>query len=421
MERALSGIRVIQLANFVAAPAATRYLADRGADVIIIEGVKGEPLRYSAVQEGRPQDQLENTTWEYLNGGKRCIALNLKDPAGKEAFMRLLDTADVLVTNWRQQALERAGLDYETLKVRYPRLVYGMCTGYGMEGPDKDLPGYDMTAFLARGGYTHNLRRPGGPAMPMLAGLGDNNVGIALAAAIITALYGAQRTGKGDLVSVSLYETAVFNMSIMLLAAQYDGDARRYPIDAHEYPNPLNGSYTTSDDRIIQCCMPDYNPRFDHFCRVIGRADLADSGRYYPQMEMVARGTLAELVTELEATFASKTCAEWEEILRAGDVPYSRCYSWQEIVEDPQASASGCFYDLECESGNKLKITRTPGVFASETETAVPRGPHIGENGPEILRELGYSESEIEALQKSGAMFVQTPELAAEHRWEVVG
>nr|MCR5649126.1 CoA transferase [Oscillospiraceae bacterium] len=98
MERALSGIRVIQLANFVAAPAATRYLADRGADVIIIGGVKREPLRYSAVQEGRPQDQLENTTWEYLNGGKRCIALNLKDPAGKEAFMRLLDTADVLVT-----------------------------------------------------------------------------------------------------------------------------------------------------------------------------------------------------------------------------------------------------------------------------------------------------------------------------------
>ena len=420
MERALSGIRVIQLANFVAAPSATRYLADRGADVIIIEGVKGEPLRYSAVQEGRPQDQLENTTWEYLNGGKRCIALNLKDPKGKEAFMRLLDTADVLLTNWRQQALERAGLDYDTLKERYPRLVYAMCTGYGLDGPDKDLPGYDMTAFLARGGYTHTLRRPGGPAIPMLAGLGDNNVGIALAAAVVTALYGVQRTGKGDLVSVSLYGTAIFNMSIMLMAAQYDGDARRYPIDASDYPNPLNGSYTTKDDRIIQCAMPDYNPRFDHFCRVIGRADLADSGKYLPQMQMVENGYLKELVSELNATFAAKTCAEWQEILREGDIPFSLCYNWEEIVNDPQAEASGCFYKLDCESGNTLKITHTPGTFASEVEEKVPRGPHIGENGPEILRELGYSDAEIEELQKSGAMFVQTPEMAAEHRYEVI-
>lgn len=420
MERALSGIRVIQLANFVAAPSATRYLADRGADVIIIEGVQGEPLRYSAVQEGRPQDQLENTTWEYLNGGKRCIALNLKDPAGKAAFMKLLDTADVLVTNWRQQALERAGLDYNTLKEKYPRLVYAMCTGYGMEGPDKDLPGYDMTAFLARGGYTHNLRRPGGPAMPMLAGLGDNNVGIALAAAIVTALYGVQRTGRGDLVSVSLYGTAVYNMSIMLLAAQYDGDARRYPIDATEYPNPLNGSYTTKDDRIIQCSMPDYNPRFDHFCKVIGRADLAESGKYVPQMQMVENGYLKELVRELNDTFASKTASEWQSILREGDIPFSLCYSWEEIINDPQAEASGCFYKLKCPSGNTLKITHTPGTFASEEQEQVCRGPFIGENGPEILRELGYQENEIEDLQRSGAMFVQTPEMAAEHRYEVI-
>lgn len=136
-------------------------MADLGADVIKIESPKGDPLRYTAPSEGRPLDMHENTTWDLENGNKRCISLNLKKPVGKEAFFKLLDTADVLITNWRVQALQRAGLDYDSLKGRYPKLVYAICTGYGEYGPDKDLPGFDFTSFFARGGYLDSLRQRG--------------------------------------------------------------------------------------------------------------------------------------------------------------------------------------------------------------------------------------------------------------------
>lgn len=406
MAKALEGIKVVQLANFVAAAATGRYLADHGADVIIVEAAKGDPLRYTGVQEGRPQDMKENTTWEYLNGNKRCISLNTKTPEGMEALLKLLEDADVLVTNWRLGALQRAGLDYDTLKERFQKLIYAMILGYGKTGPDKDLPGYDFTAFFGRGGYTENLRRRGGQPITMLPGLGDNNAGLMLALGIVTALMKRIETGKGDFVSASLYETAIFNHSIMLLAAQYDGAARQYPISIYDNMNPLNGSYISSDDRIIQVAMPDYNPRFEHFCEVIGRKDMAECGKYWPQADMVDNGHLAECIDELFATFASKTCGEWKEILRAGDIPFSVAYKWQEILEDPQANAVGAFYDVTCPNGQVRKITHTPVRIDSEGEIDGRVAPLIGEHSIEVLKEIGYDDEKIDAMLESGALYI---------------
>ncbi len=406
MAKALDGIKVVQLANFVAAAATGRYLADHGADVIIVEAAKGDPLRYTGVQEGRPQDMKENTTWEYLNGNKRCISLNTKTPEGMEALMKLLEDADVLVTNWRLGALQRAGLDYETLKVKFPKLIYAMILGYGATGPDKDLPGYDFTAFFGRGGYTENLRRRGGQPITMLPGLGDNNVGLMLALGIVTALVKRKETGVGDFVSSSLYETAIFNHSIMLLAAQYDGAAREYPISIYDNKNPLNGSYISSDDRIIQCAMPDYNPRFEHFCEVIGRKDMIECGKYWPQADMVEKGNLVECIDEITKTFAQKTCEEWKEILREGDIPFSVAYKWTEILDDPQANAVGAFYDVTCPNGEVRKITHTPVRITSEGELDGRVAPLIGEQGVEIMKEIGYSDENINEMLASGALYV---------------
>lgn len=406
MAKALDGIKVVQLANFVAAAATGRYLADHGADVIIVEAAKGDPLRYTGVQEGRPQDMKENTTWEYLNGNKRCISLNTKTPEGMEALMKLLEDADVLITNWRLGALQRAGLDYETLKVKFPKLIYAMILGYGATGPDKDLPGYDFTAFFGRGGYTENLRRRGGQPITMLPGLGDNNVGLMLALGIVTALVKRAETGVGDFVSSSLYETAIFNHSIMLLAAQYDGAAREYPISIYDNKNPLNGAYLSSDDRIIQCAMPDYNPRFEHFCEVIGRKDMVESGKYWPQADMVEKGNLVECIDEFNKTFASKTCEEWKQILRDGDIPFSVAYKWTEILDDPQANAVGAFYDVTCPNGEVRKITHTPVRITSEGELEGRVAPLIGEQGVEIMKEIGYSDEKINEMLASGALYI---------------
>lgn len=410
MDKALKGVKVIQLANFIAAAATGRYLADHGADVIIVEAAKGDPLRYTQEQEGRPQQMLENTTWEYLNGNKRCISINTKTKEGMDALLKLLEDADVLVTNWRLAALERAGLDYETLKTKYPKLIYSMILGYGKTGPDKDLPGYDFTAFFGRGGYTENLRRRGGQPITMIPGLGDNNVGLMLALGIVTALYKRQQTGKGDFVSASLYETAIFNQSVMLMGAQYNGAALEYPISIYDNKNPLNGAYLSSDDRIIQCAMPDYNPRFEHFCEVIGRKDMVESGKFWPQADMLAAGNLTECIDEFSATFAQKTCEEWKKILTEGDIPFSVAYSWKEILEDPQANAIGAFYDCVCPNGQVRKVTHTPVRIDSEGELDGRTAPLIGEQGPEILKEIGYTDEQIAGMLENGSLYVWKPE-----------
>ena len=406
MGKALEGVKVIQLANFMAAPAGGRYLADHGADVIMIESAKGDPIRYTCEQEGRPQDLYENVVWEYLNGNKRDISIDLKNPQGKEVFFKLLETADVFITNWRLAALERAGIDYASIKEKYPRLIYSMVLGYGKTGPDKDLPGYDFTAFFGRGGYTQNLRRRGNDPIAMVPGLGDNNVGMMLAMGIITALYQRERTGKGDYVTTSLYETAVFNQSVNVLSAQYDGVARQYPLSIYDNMNPLNGAYRTKDDRIIQCAMPDYNPRFEHFCQTIGRQDMIDCGKYHPQADMIAKGNVHECIDEFQKTFMEHDCKEMDEILRTGDIPHSVAYSYTDILEDPQANEVGIFYHVTCPNGAVKKVTHTPVRLESEGEIDGRTAPMIGEQGREIMKEYGYTDAQVDEMLASGALFI---------------
>ena len=410
MRKALEGVRVVQLANFIAAAATGRYLADHGAEVVIVEAAKGDPIRYTEEQEGRPQDMLENTTWEYLNGNKKCISLNTKTEEGKAALFKMLETTDVLITNWRIGALERAGLDYETLKERFPRLIYSMILGYGKTGPDKDLPGFDFTAFFARGGYSENVRRRGGD-ITISPGLGDNNVGLMLAMGITTALFNREKTGKGDLVTTSLYETAIFNQSVMLLGAQYEGSfTRNYPITRYDDKNPLNGAYETKDGRMIQCSCPGYDPKFEPFMTAIGRTDLIGKEGLFPQAEMIASGNIKTVVDEIMATFKKYTHEEMDEMLVKGDIPHSLCYSWKEILEDPQAEAIGAFYEVTCPNGVKRKISRTPVRLESEGEMDTRRGPLIGEHGREVLKEVGYSDADVDKMLESGALYIWDPE-----------
>ena len=406
MRKALEGIKVIQLANFIAAAATGRYLADHGADVIIVEAAKGDPIRFTQEQEGRPQNIKENVAWEYLNGNKRCISINTTTEEGKEALFALLEDADVLLTNWRLGALERAGLDYETLKGRFPKLIYAMILGYGKTGPDKDLPGFDFTAFFGRGGYTQNLRRRGNDPITMIPGLGDNNVGLMLAMGIVTALFNREKTGQGDFVTTSLYETAIFNMSMMLLGVQYDGQAHDYPISIYDNRNPLNGAYRTSDDRIIQCACPNYNDRFEPFMKSIGREDLIAAGKYFPQADMIAAGLIKELIDEIQKTFLEGDMKTMDDKLRAGDIPHSIAYSWEDIMNDPQAHAVGAFYDVTCPNGVVRKATHTPVRLESEGDIDGRTAPMIGEQGREVLKEVGYDDAKIDAMLESGSLYI---------------
>ncbi|MVB09563.1 Cinnamoyl-CoA:phenyllactate CoA-transferase [Caprobacter fermentans] len=406
MSKPLQGVRVIELATFIAAATAGRFMADLGADVIKIESAKGDPLRYTAPSEGRPLDMYENTTWDLENGNKRCISLNMKDPAGKEAFLKLLETADVLITNWRVQALERAGLDYESLKQKYPKLVYAICTGYGEYGPDKDLPGFDFTAFFSRGGYLDSLRQKGTVPMNVVPGLGDHNVGMNLAAGILAALYQAKTTGVGEKVETSLFESAVFNMGMMIQASNYEGIAQQYPIDVRKAANPFNAAWRTKDDRFIQTCMPDYNTYYKAFMKAIGREDLVENENYFPILTCQKKGLTSEVYDIVMEAFSRKTVEEWTRILASADVPFALAKNWMEIREDKQAEANNCFYDMRYSTGNTRRLVRLPVKFQQMGVPDYRRGPMIGEQGPEILKDIGYDEKQVQNLMESGTLYV---------------
>lgn len=406
MSKPLEGVKVVELATFIAAAAAGRFLADLGADVIKIESAKGDPLRHTAPSEGRPLDMYENTTWDLENGNKRCISLNMKAPEGREAFFKLLDQADVLITNWRVQALQRAGLDYETLKVRYPKLVYAICTGYGEYGPDKDLPGFDFTAFFARGGYLDSLRQKGTVPMNVVPGLGDHNVGMNLAAGICAALYQAKMKGVGEKVETSLFESAIFNMGMMIQASNYEGIAQNYPIDVRKSANPFNAAWRTKDDRFIQTCMPDYNTYYKTFMKSIGREDLVENENYFPILSCQEKGLTTEVYDIVMEAFGTKTVEEWNEVLKAADIPFALAKNWMEIRNDAQAEANNCFYDMTYANGNTRRLVRLPVKFQEMGVPEYKGGPLIGEQGEEILKELGYGENQIRAMEESGALFI---------------
>jgi L-carnitine dehydratase/bile acid-inducible protein F len=407
MNKPLEGVRVVELANFIAAATAGRFMADLGADVIKIEAPKGDPLRYTAPSEGRPLSQEENTTWDLENGNKRCLSINIKDEKGKEAFFKLLETADVLITNWRVQALERAGLDYDSLKVRYPKLVYALCTGYGEYGPDKDLPGFDFTAFFARGGYLDSLRQKGTVPMNVVPGLGDHNVGMNLAAGILAALFQAKVKGVGEKVESSLFESAIFNMGMMIQASNYEGIAQNYPIDVRESANPFNAAWRTKDDRFIQTCMPDYNTYYEKFMIAIGREDLVGSTEYFPVLNMQEKKLGTKVYDIVMEAMGKKTVSEWNEILTKADIPFSLAKNWSEIRNDEQAIANECFYDMNYDTGNTRRLVRLPVKFKEMGVPDYKRGPKIGEHGREVLEELGYSKEEIDNMLETKALFIK--------------
>lgn len=402
----LSGVRVIELATFIAAATAGRFLADLGADVIKIESAKGDPLRYTAPSEGRPLDMYENTTWDLENANKRCISLNMKTPEGKETFFKLLDTADILITNWRPQALERAELNYERLKEKYPRLVYAMCTGYGEYGPDKDLPGFDFTAYFARGGYLETLRQKGSVPMNVVPGLGDHNVGLNLAAGILAALYQAKTKGIGEKVTTSLFQTAVFNMGMMIQAAQYKDIGTPYPINVREGNNPLLAAWETKDGRYIQTCTPDYNTYYKKLMAAIGRDDLIDSDKYFP-IQNLQKGEIGyEVYDIVMASIRTMTVEECSKRLTEADIPFALAQSWEEILEDKQAWDNECFYSMKYDNGNTRTLVRPPVNFAEMGEPDYARGPMIGEQGKDVLKEIGYTDEQIDKLIEDKSLYI---------------
>ena len=394
------GLRVIDMSTFIAVPACARYFAEFGAEVIKVEPKGGDVVRFNGVSEGRLGSPYENTTFDLENAHKRGVILNLKAPEGKEILFKLLADADVFLTNWRPQALAKLGLDYDSLKDKFPKLVYGCFTGYGETGPDCDLPGYDFTAFWARSGLLGTLYQKDSEPINLIPGIGDHISGMFMCAGIVTAMYNAKVTGKGDKVSVNLLHSGIFVQGIAMQAAQYEGLGQVYPITRKNADNPFNNTYKSKDGRFIQLSMPPFDLLYPKFMPLIGREDLVGDPRY--TMDSITTNKLhGEFIAIVEDAFAQKTAAEWREILTKGDIPFSVAQTWEEVLVDEQAWAIGAFEKVEYPTGDRTMV-RQPVSLESVEPRKYGRGPLLGEHSEEILKELGYTEEQLKEMHAKG-------------------
>ena len=398
MERALAGIKVVELATYVAAPCAGKFLADQGAEVIKIETLGGDNTRWVAENEGRPtfeDDPLHNLTFKLENDNKKSISMDLKDPDCYEALIKLIGQADVFITNWRTQALERKGLDYETLKKKFPKLVYASVTGYGEKGADADLPGFDFTAFWARSGMMGSLMDTSGEPCNLIPGIGDRAVGMSLAAGVLAALFRAQRTGKGDKVSCSIYGTAIFLQGTMVQTAQYG--LVNYPITKRQSSNPFMNSFVTKDGRWVQIIQTSYDQGIRNMAAAFERPDWMEDPNFCSYRALTETGSYGAMYDQVNAEFAARDYEDIDARLKKQGIPFALCKNWKEVLKDQQAWDNGYLYEAEYKAG-KVACVANPVQFEELGAPELKRFPLIGEQSDEILRRLGYSDEKIAEL-----------------------
>lgn len=401
VQDAFSGVRVVELAQWVFVPVAGALLADWGADVIRIEKIEGDPYRALATQGIGTDSGGVNVSVALANRGKRSMALDLQREEGMTVLHELLASADVFLTNLRPGALSRLGLDADTVRERYPSLVYARGHGYGARGPDADHAGYDASAFFARGGLAHVLTPPERDyPIGQRGAMGDRNGAMALAFGISAALLKRGHTGEGSVVDVSLLATAMWTLSSDLLAALNGGQVVRTG-GRGPMPNPLVGSYRTKDGRHVMLVFLEADRYWPAFCRVVERPDLATDPRF---ADLAARREHGEAcVAELDALFATRTLEEWKAVLSQLDAPWAPVQSVEELVEDPQVEANGYVGDVVLDDGTSYRLPAVP-VQLDGHGPVLRRAPEHGEHTELLLLDLGYDWERILELKEAGVI-----------------
>lgn len=397
----LENVRVVELATYLAATTCARVMADWGAEVIKVEPIKGDVYRrVGGPTQLAPITQTANPAFDNHNSGKKYVSLNLRSAEGMEALHRLLETADVFVTNNRPDALEAMHLDYDSLKEKYPKLIFAHVLGYGEEGPDRNKPGFDFTAFFARSGILADLAPAGGPPCSVVTGMGDHAVSIALVGGICAALYRRTVTGRGEKVDCGLLQVGCFLLQAPIQSGYYGRVMPRTRMK----PNQANSNtYQCSDGEWIFVTAMDYVRNFPTLCNeVINRPDLLKDPRFADQASYFKHTT--ELVEIYDEIFKTKTQDEWCELLTKADIPCERLQHFRDLPTDPQVLANHYLYEHTYEDGTKTVFANAPIHFGSidyanyRFQTSGP----IGCDNDEVLQGVGYTKEEMERLRAEG-------------------
>ena len=396
----LQGLRVLDLASFIAGPIATTVLGDYGAEVIKIEPPgEGDPQRKLGQAHSIPQHPV-NFCWHLVNRNKRAIVLDLKQEGGRAAFDRLVATADVMVVNFPLKVRERLRMRYADVAPLNPRLIYASMTGYGEEGPDAEQPGFDSTAFFARSGLLDALTYEGGPPAFSLPAQGDQMAGMNLFAAISMALLHRERTGEGSEVSTSLHAGGLWSNAMLAQGAL---------LGAFVAPRPprttprsaLANQYRTSDGRWIQLTIVREDKLWPELCQAIERTDLLHEARFQTTERRRAHAT--ELAAILDPIFAARPWPEWKTRLRKHEITFGLLGVLRDVPHDEQAVANGAVVQSGVAEMPRTLSAPIRLSFAATPNVPGP-APEHGQHTDEILAELGYTTGEIARLREKGAV-----------------
>lgn len=380
MKDFLKGLTVIGFETAGAGPAATKLMAEYGANVIMLEPVNGINTR----------GQI-NFDFYFLH--KKSIAVNLKTDEGKEIVHRLLTKADVFVTNYRKRAVDKLGLDYDTLRALNPRLIYASLTGYGEHGPMKDAPGFDTTAYWGRAGLAKSIRERDGSPIVTPSAIGDIGTGTVLFGGIMAALYNRERTGEGMKVYISLYSMGVYQNNEQMFQTQY---GLQYPLTRLKPRRAYANTYLLKDGYFhFHTLDPDRDmPKIMH---IIGRDELSTDPDYVGHWK--DEGAKAEEIRSImDAGFQQMTVAEAKAAFAEQDIAFGEICGPDDVLKDPQAEANQLLFKHKLLNGREAVYAASPLKFNDDTPCEDGPAPRLGQNTVELLEDCGYTSEEIQSL-----------------------
>ena len=393
MSGPLEGVRVLDLTSVVLGPLATQTLGDMGADIVKIEGPAGDTTRYT----GPKRSQDMSALYMGLNRNKRSIVLDLKQEAAKEALWRLIDGADVFLHSIRPQAIDRLGFGHDAVLARNERIVYAGVHGFRIDGPYSGRPAYDDVIQGLSGSADLMARLVGEPRyMPTI--MADKTCGLVTVNAILAALYERGQSGRGQFVEIPMLETMVaFNMADHIFGHAFDPPEG--PMGYSRVLTPSRRPYKTTNGYI--CLLAYTDPQWERFWAEVGVPELKDDPRF---------DTLASRADNIEAVYrlageyiATRTTAEWLEVLPRLEIPCGEIVELESIPDDPHLQAVRFFREEEHPTEGTVTIPDIAVQF-DRTPGSIDRlQPKLGEHSGEILREAGYGDEEIQELRASGA------------------